>query len=119
MRNRRVSLFSSQHLLGEVIEQALSEREGLELTGHWLFDGQVMEHLDNDHPDLVILAEDDTPPEELSRLTAQLLECYPDLPIFRVTLKRNQIQVYSSHVLPARQEDLIELIRQLPFKMYE
>lgn len=116
MRNRRVLLFSSRRLLGEIIEQTLCQGQGLEIVGHWPVDDQVIQRLENTAVDLVIITDEDTSPEQLSQLTAQMLDQFPDLPIFRVTLERSLMQVFSSHLLPASRADFIELIQQLPIK---
>jgi hypothetical protein len=119
VRNRRVLLFSARKLFGEIIEQTLGQMEGLEIVGHWPVDDQIGQRLECAGVDLVVITEEGLTPEKLSQLTAQLLERFPDLPIFRVTLERNLVQVYSSHLLPARREDLGELIRHLPWKHHE
>ena len=113
MRKRRVLLFSAQKLFGESLEQTLGQVEDLELAGHWLLDDQVMAHLSCAAPDFVIITDEGLSPEQLSHLTAQILDRYPDLPVFRVTLERNQMQVFSSHLLPARSANLIDLIQHL------
>jgi len=48
-------------------------------------------------------------------LTMQLLQNYPNLPITRVHLERNTLQVYTSQVLPAHVADLVEIIHRVPF----
>ena len=62
----------------------------------------------------LIIAEEEPPGENVTRLTAQILEAYPNLPIIRVTLARNEMRIYTSQTLPARSADLIDLIRHLP-----
>jgi DNA-binding NarL/FixJ family response regulator len=119
MRKKRVLLFSAHKLFGESIEQTLSHVENLELTGHWLVDDQVMTRLACASPDFVIITDEGLSPEQLSQLTAQILDGYPDLPVFRVTLGHNQMRVFRSHLVPARSEDLIDLIQQLPVKNTE
>jgi hypothetical protein len=39
---------------------------------------------------------------------------YPNLPVIRVELDRNILQVFTSQMLPARVADLIDAIRRLP-----
>lgn len=116
MRKRRVLLLSAQRLLGESLEQTLCQVEGLELAGHWPVDDQAIDHLGCATPDLVILTDECSSPEMLSHLMAEILNRYPDLPVFRVTLECNLMQVLSSQLLPARSKDLIELIQHLPLK---
>lgn len=116
MKKRQVLLFSTQKLFGESIEQTLSGVENLEITGHWLIDDQVMEHLSCAPPDLIIFADEGSSRDQLSHLTAQVLDVYPDLPVFWVTLERSQMQVIRSKLVPASSKDLIDLIQHLPYK---
>lgn len=114
MRKKRVLLFSAQKLLGESIEQTLRQVEDLEISGHWPVDDQVMEHLACEAPDFIVFTDEGSSRDELSHLTARILDEYPDLPVFRVTLERNQMQVFSSQLVPARSASLIDWIRHLP-----
>jgi DNA-binding NarL/FixJ family response regulator len=116
MKKWQVSLFSAQKLFGEGIEQTLRGIEGLDICGHWPIDGQVIERLTTAVPDFVILMDEGASHEELSTLTAKILDRFPDLPVFRVTLEENQIRVYSSQLFPARSANLIDLIQNLPVK---
>jgi DNA-binding NarL/FixJ family response regulator len=116
MRKRRVLLLCAQQLLGESLEHTLRQVEDLEVAGPWTIEEGVLNCLSGEQPDLVIITDEDIAPEKLSRLTAQILEQYPDLPVFRVTLERNLMQVYSSHTMPARSADLIDLIHRLPVR---
>lgn len=119
MEKRRVLLLGAQHLLVESLEHTLRQLEDLEVAGPWAIDEGVMDSLSREHPDLVIITEDEHSTEGFSRLTAQILDQYPDLPVFRVTLERNLLQIYSSQTLPARSADLIELIRRLPMRAHD
>jgi hypothetical protein len=112
MTNKRGFLFSMQKLLGEGIEQILVGVDGLEICGHWPIDGDVMDHFREAVPDFVVFAGQVDFQPDISHLTSLILEKFPDLPVFVVGLERNQIQVFSSHLLPARSADLIELIQR-------
>jgi hypothetical protein len=114
MKKRRVLLLNAQRLLGESLEHTLRQVDDLEIDGPWAIDDQVIERLAWALPDLVILTDEEIAPEALSRLTAQILDRYPDLPVFRVTLQRNVLQEYSSHTLPASSAELIDRIHRLP-----
>lgn len=116
MSNRRVLLFSAQRLFGESIEKALSQVEDLEIAGHWNIDAQVLEHVAGSHPDIVFFACESGSLDVTSQLTTLVLERYPELSVFWVTLDRDQVQVFNSQVVPARSADLIDLIHRLPFK---
>ena len=114
MEKRRALLLSDQRLFGESLEYTLRKVEDLEVTGPCKIDDQVLTRLDCAEIDLIIIAEDGVPPELISRLTAEILERHPDLPVFRVTLEKNSLQMYSSHSVPARSSELINLIHRLP-----
>lgn len=116
MKKRRVLLFSAQKLLGESLEKTLSQVEDLEIVGHWLMDEHVLERLACDKIDLIIFTDEGSSRDQLSHLTAHILDEHPDLPVFWVTLERNQMQMFSSRIVPARSENLIDLIQHLPFK---
>jgi DNA-binding NarL/FixJ family response regulator len=115
MKKRRVLILGPQQLLGEVLEHTLRQVEDLEVDGPWDVDEQVMERLSLDTPDLVIMTSGAASPEDLSWLTAQILDQCPNLAILRVTLDQNQLKIYHSHTLPARSADLLEVIQGLPF----
>lgn len=116
MITRRVLLFSTQRLFGESVEQTLSQVEGLEICGHWPLDDLVMERLTAGLPDCVIFIDDSSVEDLLFNLTAQILDHYPDLPVFRVTLERSHMQIFNSQLVPARSAELIDLIQHLPLK---
>jgi hypothetical protein len=118
MSKRRVLIFSARKLFGESIEQTLSRVKDLEIAGHWPIDEQVLERLASACADFVVLTDEGASPEQLSHLTAAILDRYPDLPVFRVTLERSQMQVYSSHLAPASSTDLINLLHKLPVKKH-
>lgn len=113
MRKKRILLCSAQKLFGESLEQTLCRVAEVELVGHWLVDDNLVENLDSVSPDLIIVTDESLVAEDLSRLTARILDRYPDVPVFRVTLERNQMQIYSSHLAPASSRDLIDLIHGL------
>src|SRR3990170_9072897 len=114
MKKRRVVLLSEQDLLGESLEHVLGKAKDVDLLGSWTLDDRVLARLSQDTPDILMIAEEDPPGENVARLTAQILEAYPDLPIIRVTLARNELRIYTSQTTPARSADLIDLIRHLP-----
>src|SRR3989304_4685841 len=114
MKKRRVVLLSEQGWRGESLEHALGKAKDVELLGYWTLDDRVLPRLSQDTPDILMIAEEEPPGENVTRLTAQILEAYPNLPIIRVTLARNEMRIYTSQTLPARSADLIVLIRHLP-----
>jgi DNA-binding NarL/FixJ family response regulator len=114
MIKRRVALLSGQHLLGESLEHTLRHFEDVEMIGAWELDDQVLSLLSTQTPDLLLIAEQEPPCEEITFLTGQILEAYPNLPVIRVTLDQNVLRIYTSQTLPARTTELIDVIRHLP-----
>lgn len=114
MNKRRIVLLSEQDLLGESLEHTLNTAQDVDLIGSWTLDNRVLTRLSKDTPDILMIAEEEPPSEKVVRLTAQILEAFPNLPIIQVTLARNELRIYTSQTLPARSVDLIDLIRHLP-----
>ncbi|MDD5466375.1 MAG: hypothetical protein PHS96_01075 [Anaerolineales bacterium] len=109
----RVLLLYTRHLLGESLEKLLRDQRDIHLLGPWVLDAQAFSRVASQQPDLVLIAEDEAVPEQVARLTAQILETYPNLPVIHSTLTRNVVRIYTSQELPARSADLIEAIRAL------
>lgn len=119
MIKRRIVLLGAQHLLCESLQNILAKVDDLEVIGPLAVDEKNLDLLPLQSPDPVLIIEENAAPESVARIIARLLEKYPDLPIFTVTLKRNTIRFYHSHKLPARGSDLIDVIRSLPASMNE
>ena len=113
MNKRRVLLLCEQHLLGESLQQVLHAVEDVDMIGSFVFDDQVLSRLTAHKPDLLIIADEQPPRAQAAHLTGLVLEAYPALPVIRVTLDNNVLQVYTARTLPARSTDLIDVIRQL------
>ncbi len=111
---RRVVLLCEQNLLGEILDHILNGLEDVELVGVWPLDLSAVSSLEVKNPDILVIADEKGNEERISALTIQVLEAYNNLPILRVKLDRNVLQIYTSHTLPARVADLAELIRQIP-----
>jgi DNA-binding NarL/FixJ family response regulator len=116
MENRRVALLCSDHLLGESLERLLSNVEGVELAGHWGLEELAAAQRSLQLPDIVLIADGELQPQNAYRLTAQVLQDYPDLPVIQVNLVHNYARVYCSYKLLARTYDLIDAIRKLPIR---
>lgn len=114
MDKRRVLLLSVQSLLGESLENVLSQVEDVELIGPWTLDGNALDRLAERAPDVVLVTEEAQEGSDLTSFTSQILERYPDLPVVRVELGHNIVRLYTSQTLPARTADLLETIRSLP-----
>jgi DNA-binding NarL/FixJ family response regulator len=113
MEKWRVLLVCEQPLLGESLENTLRLLEDVELVGCWRLEDCLPSRLAGQHIDLLIFAEADSPGEQITRLTAQLLDACPDLSIVRVALSRKDLRLYTSQSVPARTADLIDLIHHL------
>lgn len=113
MEKWQVLLLCEQPLLGESLEHILSNLEDVELVGCWTLDDTVLSRLSGQDLDLLIFAEADSPGEQVTQLTAQLLDACPNLSIVRVALARRDLRIYSSQSVPARSTDLIDLIHHL------
>lgn len=114
MEKRRVALLCAKQLLGESLERLLKSSEEITLLGPWALGSRSLSRLAAAPADIVLIVEPESGTEEASRVTTQILERFPDLPIIRVTLEKNIVRCYSSQTLPARSSDLIDLIRKLP-----
>ncbi len=114
MRKRRALLLCSKNLPGESLEVVLRSIEDLVLIGPWEADAQALARIAEHHPDIVLIAEADEQSQTASNLISQILERFPDLPVFYSTLAQNVVRVYTSHELPAQTTDLLETIRRVP-----
>lgn len=114
MDRRRVALLCAKQLLGESLEHLLKSSEEITLLGPWALESRSLSRLATVPVDIVMIVEPECGTEETTKITAQILDRFPDLPIIRVTLEKNIVRCYSSQTLPARSSDLIDLIRKLP-----
>jgi hypothetical protein len=113
MEKRRVALLCTRQLLGESLEHLLKNNEDIALLGPWALDSRSLSHLVNEPVDIVLIVEPEGGAVYSSKITAQILDRFPDISIIRVTLENNTVRCYSSQTLPARSSDLIDLIRKL------
>lgn len=114
MDKKRVALVCSAHLLGESLIQLLSNLEEVQLLGPWPVRLTTLLLLKEQHPDLVLFATaSDAPDEDALHFVSRILDTCPDLPLVRAALADNSLRVYTTHTLPARSADLIDLIRNL------
>jgi hypothetical protein len=107
-------VLSRQTLLGESLERILGEIEDVEVIGSWLLDDSTLPELPSPSPDLLLIADDEVNAGGVTGLALHFMEMYPNLPVIRVELDRNILQVFTSQMLPARVADLIDAIRRLP-----
>ncbi len=114
MSKHRVLLICSQHLFGESMETLLRASEEVELLGPWDLEQANCAHIAAVHPSLVVIADDEAHEETIARLMTEILEHCPELPLIRAGLNENVFRVFSTHALPARGANLLEVIRNLP-----
>lgn len=114
MSKRRVLLVCSQHLFGESMESILRAEADVELIGPWSLGDEVCSRITEASPSAVLIVDDDSQGEASARLTSEIMEAHPKLPIIRAGLTENVVRVHSTHILPARGADLLETIRNLP-----
>lgn len=114
MPKQRVLLVCSQHLFGESMETILRAEADVELIGPWDLGEDVCSRITEAGPSAVLIVSEDSQSEASARLTSDIMEEHPKLPIIRARLTENVVRVYSTHILPARGADLLETIRNLP-----
>jgi len=114
MKKKRVLLLSVDSLLGESIEQMLSQLEDVELVGPWQLDATLLPRLAEEMPDIALVVQGGEGSEKMLSLTGQILEHYPGLSVVRIGLQENVIRVTATRTLPAHSAALIDLIRSLP-----
>ncbi|MCC6166934.1 MAG: response regulator transcription factor [Caldilineaceae bacterium] len=111
---RRVVLLSAQPLLSAGLAAILCGLDDVDLIGPWPLDRQALARLAEEAPDVVLVAEGETP----DVLSVQILEHYPDLPVVRIGLSQNVVRLYSSRTIPAHSTALIETIRSLSIQHF-
>ncbi|MGD2156062.1 MAG: hypothetical protein PVG14_00875 [Anaerolineales bacterium] len=114
MKKRRVLLCCAEHLLGEALENLLRTMEDVALLGPCVLDTQILTRITEENPDILLVATESDQSEEIANLTTKIMKRHPNLPIILSTLTKNVVRVYRSHELPARADDLINVIRNLP-----
>ncbi|MGE5249584.1 MAG: hypothetical protein ACM3QS_05165 [Bacteroidota bacterium] len=114
MEKKRVLLVCSQDLFGESMEGLLRAHEEMELIGPWEAGTDVCAQVPGASPDVVIIVEPDPCHGPGTALTAAIIEGFPELPVIRADLTENFFRLFSTHLLPAREADLVETIRGLP-----
>jgi hypothetical protein len=113
MKKRRVLLCCAEHLLGEALENLLRAMEDVALLGPCVLDIQILNSIAEQNPDILLIATESEQSENISNLTTKIMEKHPNLPIILSTLTKNVVRVYTSRELPARADDLLNVIRNL------
>jgi DNA-binding NarL/FixJ family response regulator len=113
MRAQRVLLLFDLELLGESLEHLLSNIADIEIIASLPISETDLESIKKHLPDLVIIAEGDSPTEDTNLLAADILGTCPDLPVLRIKLSQNIFHIYTSQVYAANNSQLIEAIRRI------
>lgn len=117
MSGRRVVLLCERQLLGESLEHVLRHMGEVELYGPWDYGESTFSRLEEVHPQLVVIA-DNFPARSpqcarTACMTAQVLEAFPAIPVVRVGLAQNLVQVYTSRTLAANSSELNRILDQI------
>jgi DNA-binding NarL/FixJ family response regulator len=113
MHAQRVLLLFDLELLGESLEHLLSNIADIEIIASLPISETDLESIKKHLPDLVIIAEGDSPTEDTNLLAADILGTCPDLPVLRIKLSQNIFHIYTSQVYAANNSQLIEAIRRI------
>ncbi len=62
-------------------------------------------------PSAIVIANGNLQSEAAAELTKDIIERYPDAPVIRTTMNESVFRVVSTHILPARGENLLDTIR--------
>jgi DNA-binding NarL/FixJ family response regulator len=115
MRKQRVLLVSSHHLFGESVETVLRQAMDVELLEPLdMMQQDICLQLPVLRPDAVVIVDELPDTLAVSLLTAEILQQFPNLPVFRADLSENIFHVFAAHTLPARGSDLVEALTALP-----
>lgn len=118
MEKRHILLISQPNLFRDSLDYVLSQMEDVEVSGCPPMADQVLKRCAEQPHDLVLIADDRANNQQASAVMSSLLEAYPNLPIIRIKLEPNVLLYYNPEALPARVDDLIKVIRQVPFSKF-
>lgn len=111
MLKHRVLLVCSQNLFGESMETILRAEKEIELVGPWKLDDQdIPTRLLEEQLSVVVIADDNLQSKAAAELTKSIIEQRPNLTVIRTGLSENVFRIFSSHTLPARGDNLLEVI---------
>lgn len=111
MSPRRVLLLGRPGLLTEGVHGVLERESNVEVLGPHAPDEGTAAHVGASEPDVVVLAAEE--PSDLD-LIARILRDFPSLPLVRVDLEENTVQVYTSEQLTATRASLLDAVRRSP-----
>lgn len=112
MSKPRVLLISSPHLFGESMETILRAEKEIELLGPWnLGDPDLYPRLLETQPSVVVIADEDLQSDSAAELTGSIIEQCPAISVIRTGLSENVFRIFSTQTMPARGDNLLEMIR--------
>jgi hypothetical protein len=104
-------------LFGESVENVLRQAADVELFDPMdIMQEDICSRLPGLRPDAVVIVDETPDTPVVSHLTAEILQQFPNLPVFRADLSENIFHVYAARTLPARGSDLVAAIKRLPAK---
>lgn len=109
----RLVLVCQPQLFGEGLVKIITSFSDIDFIGSWPLDDRILWRLSQQPVDILLISDDEERNEQITSLTALILEKYPDLSIIRVSMQNNTLQVYSSQRMPARTASLLEVIHQV------
>jgi hypothetical protein len=119
MEKKRILLISQPNLFRDSLEYILSNLEDVEITDSLPLDDYTLSRCSGQVNDLILIAEDQSTTQQAIAILSGLLEASPNLPIIRVKLEPNVLVFYNPEALPARVDELIKVIRQVPVSRNE
>jgi DNA-binding NarL/FixJ family response regulator len=115
MKKVCVLLLSTHPLLSEGLRNLLGEKDDLVLIGPRALEDRAITEVAESAPDVVLVAGQDDDDTTANAFMLQILQHYPDLPVIQINLSAgNIVRVFTSHTLPARSADLLDVIRSFP-----
>lgn len=111
---RRVLLICGKDIFGESLETLLRGLDDVQLIGPLRLDEVITTRIEQEHPDIVLVAKQESEFADISSLTSQLLNSHPSLPVIHCTLLDSSVRIFTSRELPARTSELVQAIRGLP-----
>ena len=112
MDRQRVLILYIQPLLGEGIQIILRDEPTVEVLGMEPLTPESLDIVAALHPDVVITAEG-VYSSQATRLIGQLLQIHAEVPLIRVGLEENRVQIHHSCQLPASVRGLKDALRRL------
>jgi hypothetical protein len=112
MEKWRMAILYDQRLPGESLAHILEKELLLDISLVAVNDPNMINKLGSSLPNLLMIVEEEDPNEQASLLFAKILDDFPSLPLIRIKLSQQILQIYTTHTIPARSPDLLEAIQR-------